>query len=331
VTEARERRLLSVLVPVYNEAENLPPFYERLRHALRTLEGWDWEIIFVDDGSQDESLPILRTLHERDPAVKILRLSRNFGAWNTVIPGILSASGDAVTWLSADLQDPPEVIPQLARKWEEGAEVVWAVRQQRNDPWLRRVLATLFYRVLRRIAFPGYPLQGMDVCLLDSKVARLFAGLKERTRFSQGLILNLGFAQATVPYVRERRRHGRSKWGRFSRLTTLAVDAIIGFSALPLRLILSWGLLATTGAVVLGGVLLGRIALHQAVAPWQPIALAVLFLSGINAFAVGVLGEYLWRVTQEVRERPLYVVRERIGFASGEVAERRDRQVYRSR
>jgi glycosyltransferase involved in cell wall biosynthesis len=151
------RKLLSVLVPVYNEEENLNPLYERLDRTLKGLADWSAEIIFIDDGSRDESFTLLHALRSKDPRVKILRMSRNFGSWSAVLAGFHAASGDAVVWMSSDLQDPPELIPQLLRSWDEGAEVVWAVRAERHDPWPRRIMAFLFYKLLRRIALPNYP------------------------------------------------------------------------------------------------------------------------------------------------------------------------------
>jgi polyisoprenyl-phosphate glycosyltransferase len=309
------RKVLSLIVLVYNEQDNLPTFYERLDRVLASLPGYEPEIIFVDDGSRDNSLAILRAFHERDRRIRILKLSRNFGSWSAVAAGVHAASGDGVMWITSDLQDPPELIPQLVRPWEKGADVVWALRIHRDDPLPRRLMATVFYRILRRVALPEYPPMGMDICLMDRKVARLFAQLKERNRFTQALIMNLGFTQVTVPYKRERRHGGQSKWGNLPRLSKMGTDMIVGTSSGPIRAMTYGGACAiAVGVVLAAAVLAARVLGRASVAPWLPIVLAILIAVGLNALMLGILGEYLWRVLEEVRDRPLYIVQEKIGF-----------------
>lgn len=308
------RKLLSVLVPAYNEEDNLILFYERLARTLKGLADWNAEIIFIDDGSRDGSSAIMQALHRKDPRVKILRLSRNFGAWNAVLAGVHAASGDAVVWMSSDLQDPPELIAQLAPRWDEGAEVVWAVRAERHDPWPRRIMAFLFYRLLQRIALPNYPSWGADVCLMHQRVARLFGQLKEHNRFTQGLIMSLGFKQVRVLYTREQRRKGHSKFN-LPRLLKTGIDMIVSFSYFPLRMMLYIGVLTALLTVVLAAVfLIDQFGFHTAVGGSWWLMLAVFFFGALNLIMLGLLGEYVWRVLEEVRERPPYVVRDRIGF-----------------
>jgi polyisoprenyl-phosphate glycosyltransferase len=309
------RKSLSLIVLVYNEQENLTAFYERLDRVLASLPGYEPEIIFVDDGSRDSSFAILCALRERDRRIRILKLSRNFGSWSAVAAGVHAAGGDAVMWITSDLQDPPELIPQLVRPWEKGADVVWALRTHRDDPLPRRVMATVFYKFLRRVALPDYPPMGMDICLMDRKVAKLFAQFKERNRFTQALIMNLGFTQVTVPYKRERRHRGQSKWGNLPRLSKMGMDMIVGTSAGPIRAMTYAGACAIAVGVVLAAALLvARVIDRASIAPWVPIVLAILIAGGLNALMLGILGEYLWRVLEEVRDRPLYIVQERIGF-----------------
>ncbi len=310
-----QRKLLSVLVPAYNEEDNLIPFYERLARTLKGLAGWNAEIILVDDGSRDGSFAIMQALHRKDPRVKILRFSRNFGPWNAVLAGFHAASGDAVVWMSSDLQDPPELIAQLVRCWDEGgAEVVWAVRAERHDPWPRRILAFLFYRLLQRIALPNYPSSGTDICLMHQRVAKLFGQLKERNRFTQGLIMSLGFKQVRVPYTREKRRKGHSKFN-LPRLLKIGIDMIVSFSYFPLRLMLYIGALTALLTVILAVVFLNDpFVFNTAAGGWRLLMLAVFLFGALNLIMLGVLGEYVWRVLEEVRERPQYVVRDRIGF-----------------
>jgi dolichol-phosphate mannosyltransferase len=312
-----DSRVLSVLVPAYNEEDNLMPFYDRLNRTLNGLTDWNAEVIFIDDGSRDGSFAILQALHEKDSRVKVLRLSRNFGSWSAVLAGFRAASGDAVIWMASDLQDPPELIPRLLRSWDEGANVVWAVRAERHDPWARRIMAVLFYRLLRRIALPAYPASGTDICLMDRRVAKLFAQLKERNRFTQGLIMSLGFTQVMVPYVREQRRKGHSKFNP-SRLFKIGIDMILGFSYFPLRLILYTGLLTGLATGILAIVILARLLVFKAAAAvWWWVALAVFFVGALNLVSLGIVGEYLWRVLEEARDRPQYVIRDRIGFEPG--------------
>lgn len=309
------RKVLSIVVLVYNEQDNIMACYERLARTLASLPRYQPEIIFVDDGSRDNSLAILRALREKDRRIKILKLSRNFGSWSAVAAGVHAATGDAVMWITSDLQDPPELIPRLVRPWEEGAHVVWALRTERDDPLPRRLMAGLFYRILRRIGLPSYPPMGMDICLMDREVANIFAQLKERNRFTQALIMNLGFTQVRVPYKRERRRRGESKWGNLPRLSKMGIDMVVGTSSAPLRAMTYLGV----GMIVLGlgfaaAVLVASAAGRLSVPLWVPLALAMLVMGGLNAVMLGVLGEYLWRVLDEVRDRPFFVVQERIGF-----------------
>jgi len=313
--EGRPRRRLSLLVLVYNEHAILNTFYERMRRVLDNLVGYDVEVIFVDDGSRDGSLDILRALRARDARIKILSLSRNFGSWNAIAAGVDAASGEAVVWMTSDLQDPPELLPQMVHHWEQGADVVWAVRTQRDDPVLRRLAASVFYRMLRRVALPDYPTMGMDICLLDRRVAQIFARLKDRNRFTQALIMNLGFAQVRVPYRRERRQQGRSKWGSFTRLSNMGIDMIVAVSPWPLRAMTYIGLVLFLPGVLLVAVwLLGALLGRPLSSPWILPAAAVGIIGGLNATMLGVLGEYVWRILEGVRERPLYIVQERIGF-----------------
>lgn len=309
------RKLLSIVVLVYNEQDNLVACYERLARTLTSLSRYQPEIIFVDDGSRDNSLAILRALREKDGRIKILKLSRNFGSWSAVAAGVHAATGDAVMWITSDLQDPPELIPLLVRPWEEGAHVVWALRTERDDPLPRRVMAALFYRILRRIAVPNYPSLGMDICLMDRRVAKIFAELKERNRFTQALIMNLGFTQVRVPYKRERRRQGESKWGNLARLSKMGIDMVVGTSSAPLRAMTYSGAGMIVSALGLAALVLAlSVTGRLSVASWVPLVLAMLVIGGLNAVMLGVLGEYLWRVLDEVRERPLFIVQERIGF-----------------
>lgn len=309
------RKILSIVVLVYNEQENLIPFYERLGRVLEQLTRFEVEVIFVDDGSRDNSLAILRALRRDDPRIKVLKLSRNFGSWSAVAAGIHSARGDAVMWITSDLQDPPELIPSMVRPWEDGSHVVWALRTERDDPLPRRLMATVFYKILRRVAVPGYPAMGTDICLMDQRVAKIFGQLRERNRFTQALIMNLGFTQVRVPYKRERRYRGQSKWGNLSRLSKMGIDMVVGTSCGPIRAMTYAGVIMVVSGLGAVAVLLVATAMRRfSVSLWVPIVFSLFVAVGLNAIMLGVLGEYLWRVLEEVRDRPLYIIQERIGF-----------------
>ncbi len=325
------RELLSLLVLVCNEEENLLVFYERLCHVLSGFLEPVVEVIFIDDGSKDRSFEILQRLREKDPRIKILRLSRNFGSWNALVAGVRAASGDAVMWISSDLQDPPELIPQLLRHWRMGAHAVWGVRAERRDPWLRRTMAMLFYRLLRHIGLPEYPPLGMDICLMDRRVAVIFGRLREHNRFTQGLIMTLGFTQTMVPYTREHRHRGKSKWSSLPRLFKISMDMLVGVSHLPLRAMIPVGvLMAVSGIALVVALGIERFAFDISIGAWGVLIAPVLFLGGLNLLMMGILGEYLWRVLDEVRGRPLYIVQEEIGFESEFESEEERKRKQRS-
>lgn len=319
--DARSRPILSVVVAVFNEQENLLEFRERIGRVIGELSRFEVELIFVDDGSRDGSLDILRRIHAEDPRFKVLRLSRNFGSWNALVAGVRAASGDAVMWISSDLQDPPEVIPSLVRRWEGGADVVWAVRAARHDPWPRRFAARLFYRLIRVLGLTRYPPLGMDLCLMSRSVAQVFRSLQEQHRFTQALVMALGFSQDMVPYVRESRRGGRSSWGRMPRLFTMGIDMVVAVSYFPLRLPLYLGVALGVLAGLLAAVGTSRAVFGAGtIEGWQIVMWVALAVGALNLMVLGVLGEYVWRVLENVRGRPMYVIQERIGFEAASSA-----------
>ena len=307
--------LYSLLIPVYNEEENLEHLYQRLCEVWDNDEGdYKIEFIFIDDGSTDNSLNVLKAFAKNDSRIKIISFARNFGSWTAITAGIDYAKGDIVAWMSADLQDPPELIPQLIEKWKEGYQVVWAVRSSRKDPLLKRMFSALFYKILRRSALPDFPARGTDFCLMDKKVADVFRSFREKNRFVQGLILSIGFKQAEVGFERGQRYAGKSKWN-FRKLFKLSLDAIVSFSYMPLRSMTYIGLLAATLSFIYGiHVIIERIFFGTPVMGLASVIAAIMFFGGLHSTMLGIIGEYIWRIFEEVKQRPLYIVKDKMGF-----------------
>lgn len=299
---------LSVVVPVFNERAVLPELLQRLVAVLEASSP-EYEVVFVDDGSADESPAILLDAADRNPRFRVLRFSRNFGHQAAVTAGIEHARGRAVVIIDADLQDPPEVIPELVAKWREGYEVVSAVRTERpGESALRLFLIRTFYQLLRRIASVDMTPDVGDFRLLDRRVADALNRLPERNRYVRGLIRWLGFRHTEVPYKRAERFAGETKYP-YTKLVRLALDGVTAFSNFPLQLV-AWMGFAVFGLSLLLVVygLLGRLLGGHTPAGWTSVFVAVAFLSGIQLVALGILGTYVSRIFEEVKGRPLYVI-----------------------
>ena len=312
--------LLSVVVPCFNEEAVIPETHRRLVIALEDVPDLDFEIIYVDDGSRDATLGLLRDLQQADPRVRVLSLSRNFGQQIATTAGLNEActgDGDAVVTIDADLQDPPEIIPEMLERWLQGADVVYGVRAERaGETVFKRWTAKVFYRLIGRIADTPIPYDTGDFRLMDRKVVNGFLAMPERTRFVRGMLAWVGFRQEPVSYRRGAREAGRTKYP-FREMARLAVDSILSFSLLPLRLATWLGFLAA--GLALSGIayaLVVRLYTDAWVSGWAALFIAMLFLGGVQLVLIGVLGEYLGRIYAEVKRRPLYLVKERLGFAS---------------
>jgi dolichol-phosphate mannosyltransferase len=307
--------MISVVVPIFNERENLPQLRRRLAEALDAT-GHDWEAVLVDDGSADGSGDVIRGFHDEDSRFKLVELSRNFGHQPAVTAGIHHARGDCVVLIDGDLQDPPEVIPRLVEQWERGHQVVLGERRSRADCRGARGLGfRLFYPVLHYVTdLPDGPDAGI-FGLMDRAVVEEFDKLPERNRFIPGLRSWLGFSQASVLYDRDGRAAGRPKQ-TLRRLVHYAMDAIFSFSYKPLRAATYLGLVVSTVAFLLAGwYLVTFFAFHkQPGSGFTTLVLCVLFLGGVQLICVGILGEYVGRIYEEVKQRPLYVVKARAGF-----------------
>jgi glycosyltransferase involved in cell wall biosynthesis len=305
---------LSVVAPVFNEEGNLEELHRRLT-AILDGEGLAYEIVLVDDGSTDASLARMEALAERDPRVKIISFSRNFGHMQALCAGLDHARGKAVITLDADLQHPPELISTLVAKWREGAEIVGTIREETADGgFLKEVTSRFFYWLMRRIARINLPRSAADYRLLDRRVVDTLTGMRERSRFLRGLIGWVGYRQTFIPYRADPRFSGRTKYS-LSRMVAFAIDGITSFSALPLRLATYVGLfIALLGVVDAVYVLWVKLFTDRTIAGWAYVMLAVLFIGGVQLVFLGVLGEYLSRVYDETKQRPLYVVRKKIGL-----------------
>lgn len=299
---------LSVVVPIFNERAVLPELLQRLVAVAEAVSP-DYELVFVDDGSVDESPAILLDAADRNAHIRVLRFSRNFGHQAAVTAGIEHTSGRAVVVIDADLQDPPEVIPRLVAKWREGFEVVSAVRGERpGESPLRLLLIRTFYRVLRRISSVDMTPDVGDFRLLDRRVADALNRLPERNRYVRGLVRWLGFRHTEVTYDRAERFAGETKYP-YTKLIGLALNGVTAFSNFPLQMV-AWLGFAVFGLSLLLVVyaLLGRVFGGQTPAGWTSVFVAVAFLSGVQLVALGILGAYVSRIFEEVKGRPLYVI-----------------------
>lgn len=308
--------MLSIVIPIFNEEENLPELRRRLTAMLDSLNQ-PWEVLFINDGSRDRSLDLLLQFHSEDPRLKLISLSRNFGHQPAITAGIHHATGDAVILLDADLQDPPELIPQLVEKWREGYQVVLATRRTRAEHGTRGLGFRLFYPLLRWITdLPQAPDAGV-FGLMDRAVVDHFNRLPERNRFIPGLRLWLGFRQTSIEYDRQDRAAGEPKQ-TLARLIKYAVDAMLSFSNRPLRA-------ATyTGFVVAGiGFITAMIFIIRRLGGWDPavtgfttLLTMMMFIGGIQLISIGILGEYIGRIYEEIKQRPLYIIAQTKGLQS---------------
>jgi glycosyltransferase involved in cell wall biosynthesis len=300
----------SVVIPVFNEAESIREFYRRLS-AMGRKAGDSWEFVFINDGSTDQSPELLRQFARTDKRVRVIDFVRNFGHQIAVTAGLDAAQGRAVIIIDADLQDPPEVIPELIAKWREGSEVVYAVRAEREgETWIKELTAKIFYRLIFRITDIKIPLDTGDFRLLDEKVVAVIRRMRERHRFLRGMASWVGFRQVGVPYRRHARYAGKTKYP-FSKMLGLALNAITSFSYFPLQLATYVGFVcAVVAAVSIPVVVIFRLTGSGAFFGQATTLISVLFLGGVQLICLGILGEYVGRIYDEVKGRPLYIVRE---------------------
>jgi glycosyltransferase involved in cell wall biosynthesis len=307
--------IYSLVIPIYNESENITEMYRRLHHVMEKLDG-DAELILIDDGSRDRSLSMMRELHHLDNRVHYLSLARNFGHQIAVTAGLNFVQGKCIIVMDADLQDPPELILTMIDKWHQGYQVVYAQRTSRQqETWLKRLTAYLFYRILRRLAKVDIPKDTGDFCLMDRQVVNILNSMPERNRYIRGLRAWVGFRQTSVPFARDPRFAGTVKY-TFGKSWALAIDGIISFSTVPLRLATYIGILSAFIALFM--ILL--VLYWRLSEPFSPIigytliTISMFFLGSVQLICIGILGEYIGRIYEEVKGRPLYTLKETGGF-----------------
>lgn len=303
---------ISIVVPVYNEVRNLDELYKRLKIVLNKLS-MPYEIIFVDDGSQDSSLAFLEGIYEIDRHVKIISLSRNFGHQAAITCGMDNSAGAAVLTLDADLQHPPELIPDLIDKWREGYDVVYTIRESSADiNFLKKTTSRFFYKFLNVVGQIKLPENSADFRLLDKKVVDELGKLQERYRFVRGLVSWVGFRQIGIKYAPSPRFSGESKYS-WKKMIGFAFDGVASFSSFPLYLASYIGLIISSVSFIYAiYVLYIRLFTKSAVSGWSSTILVTLFLGGIQLFSIGVIGAYLGRLYEEIKQRPLYIASKRL-------------------
>lgn len=306
--------LLSVVIPLHNEAANLDALFTRLTAVLERT-GMEWEIVCVDDGSSDDTLPRLAACHARESRVRVVGLSRNFGKEIAVAAGLRFARGDAVVLMDGDLQHPPELIETFLARWREGYAMVYAQRiGRRTESKRRRWAAALFYRLFARLGEVALPEGAGDFRLFDRKVVEVFNAFGERTRFNKGLYAWLGFRQIGVPFDVPERNAGQTSWS-FVRLVRFAVDGLMAFTTIPLRIWSYVGVLVSLGAIGYGVFFLFKTLILGIDVPGYPsLIVAIMSFAGIQLISLGIIGEYLAQMVSEVKRRPLFIVSELHGF-----------------
>ncbi len=304
----------SIVAPVFNEEETLPEFYRRMCAVVRDLDSAA-ELLLIDDGSTDDSLALMREFQAKESFTRVLSFSRNFGHQIAITAGIDYAQGAAVIVIDSDLQDPPEVIHELVSKWKDGAELVLAVRSVRKgESWFKRVTASFFYRVIDRLTDLHIPKDSGDFRLMDLKVVHALRQVREQHRFMRGLSVWVGFKRAEVEYVRDERFAGHSKYP-LSRMLRFATDGITSFSHVPMQLAMTLGFLFA-GVALLGipAIVALRFSGNREFFGQATTLISVLLLGGVQLICLGIIGEYLGRVYNEVRRRPLYLISRKWGF-----------------
>jgi len=307
--------VLSVVVPLYNEELVVNELYSRLTHVLEGAR-LDYEIVLVNDGSHDATLPMSKAICQTDKRVKLISFSRNFGHQIAITAGTDKANGQAVVLIDADLQDPPEVILEMLRKWKEGWQVVYGVRKKREgESFFKLFTAKIFYRVLRRLTSVTIPLDTGDFRLMDRCVVEELKKMRERARFVRGMVSWVGFKQCQVEYVREKRFAGETKYP-FKKMLKFAMDGILSFSQIPLKISSAFGLLSAglSFFFMIYGLVIRIFFPEQVIPGWSSIFVAILFIGGIQLMSVGILGEYLGRIHEEIKARPIYICEEEINF-----------------
>jgi len=306
------RGTVSLVVPVYNEQEVIATFYERASKAMAALDGFDYELVFIDDGSRDTSYEQLKAFAARDPRVRVLKFSRNFGHQVAITAGIDHARGDCVVVIDADLQDPPEAIAAMVDEWRKGSDVVYGVRSDRaGETRFKLATASMFYRLLGRVTNIHIPANVGDFRLMSRRVVDQLKTLREKDRFVRGLVSWVGFKQTGVTYRRDVRYAGETKYP-FRKMLKFSFDGITSFSTMPLRIATWTGMVVAVLAVAYLISVFVQKLLGYTVEGWATIMVAMLFMGSVQLICLGIIGEYLGRIFNEVKPRPMYVIEEHL-------------------
>lgn len=305
--------MYSIVIPIFNEQETIPELYRRLKNVIEKLD-CDVEIIFIDDGSRDNSFQKLVELNCKDNSVKIIQFSRNFGHQIAISAGLDHAQGDAVILMDGDLQDPPELIPTLISKWKEGNEVVYTIKRSRKENFLKRFAFHSFYVILKYFSLIKIPMEAGHFSLMDKKVIDVFRRMQERNRYVSGMRAWIGFKQVGIEFDREARFAGKPQM-TFAKLLSMALDGLISFSKVPLRLAIYIGLLSALVSFI-GGlyVIYEKLFTDKAILGWASTIVSITFLGGLILLTLGIIGEYIGRIYDEVKQRPLYIIKDKVGF-----------------
>lgn len=309
------RKIISIIIPSYNEESNLDELYKRISVNINKIQKYDFEIILVENGSSDNSIIKLINFTQRDKRFKVIRLSRNFGCDNALSVGLSYAKGDAAVLMNADLQDPPEMISQFIEKWEAGYEIVYGIIKKRIGVGLfRRILSRIFYRIINLLTKGLLPENVSDFRIIDKKVYELINLMKERNRFLRGMIAWSGFTQGGIPFDRPARFSGRNN-SSFWSVFNVAINGIFSFSYFPLRLITVAGIMITIGSFVLLCVYILLLFIYGRQVPgFTTLITILLFMFGVMFFMLGIIGEYIARIYEESKQRPNYIIRDLYGF-----------------
>ncbi len=312
-----ERKLLSIIIPVYYQEKGLSELYRRLKNVVDGINSeFDYEIIFVNDGSKDKSIDVLFDLHQKDEKVRVLNFSRNFGHQIAVTAGIDFSKGDLVVLIDDDLQDPPEIIIQMIERWKQGYQVVYGVRKiRKGENFFKKFSAKMFYRILGKLSTVKIPLDVGDFRLMDRAVANNLIMMKENNRFIRGMVSWIGFNQIGLPYERDARYAGKSNYS-LTKLMKFAINGLTGFSEKPLIFSSYFGFLITIFSFILGvDVIINKlINPTMIITGWTSLIVITLFFGGIQLLTIGILGTYVGRIYNEVKKRPLYVLESKLGF-----------------
>jgi len=309
------KKLISIIIPAYNEEAVLQELKRRLQLVMDSEKKYNFEVIIVENGSYDSSFRILLNIRKEDPRFKIIQLSRNFGMDNALVSGLKYAKGDAAILMNADLQDPPEMIPHFLRRWEAGYEIIYGViRKRKGVPLFNKLLQNLFYKVIYRLTNKAVPKNVADFRLIDKKVYHAVNTMEERNKFLRGLVVWTGFRQIGVPFIRPKRHAGRTKFN-FIALVKVAMNGIFSFSYFPLTLTLFMGLFVSLASfIMLIAQFINYLIQGRVVPGYFSLILIILFLFGMLFFMLGIIGIYIARIYDEVKKRPNFIIREKIGL-----------------